>query len=239
MSTKINLICLPYAGAGASIFFQWRQTGIENMNIICPELAGKDKRFNEPLYESIEQEISDITNQLSKNCDCSNQPTVFFGHSFGAILAYELARFFEKNFGNNHLGLLVSGSPAPTLKRRGDVTHLSDSEFLAGVEKLAGYKHPALEDEMLRELFLPVIRRDVELHETYVHKWKEKSNIPVVCLYGNSDHLVNDEEALAWRDITSNDLKIKKVAGGHMFWLDDLNLIFQEIKELAIKIAEQ
>ncbi|MDR2713228.1 MAG: hypothetical protein LBB91_08985, partial [Clostridiales bacterium] len=225
---SINLVCISYAGAGPSVFNGWADYLPSNFNLFCPGLAGKDKRFNEPAFKNINDSVNDITNSIINNCEL-NKRTIIFGHSLGAILSYEVARKLEKEYSSEQFHIVVCGSPGPTIKRKGKASGLSDEDFCKEVEQIAGYRHPSFENPLLRELLLPSLRADVLMHESYNHVWTEKTNISITCMFGNQDHVVSRDEALAWQDVTAGPLNVVVFDGGHMFWVESVGSIINKI----------
>src|SRR5579871_5945877 len=88
--SRVPVICLPFAGAGASMFSEWGQYAAGQIEVVAPQLPGREKRFADPPYQSIEEASADLF-QLLREQIGERQQAAFFGHSMGAILAYELA----------------------------------------------------------------------------------------------------------------------------------------------------
>ena len=234
------LICLPYAGAGPSIFNTWRPLLQGSVQMLQPSMAGKEKRFAQSPVRSISLQVSDIAIQIQEQLSSlPEKPVIIFGHSLGAILAYELSRLLSSDSTTRIVHLIVSGSASPLLKRRGNATGLSDEEFVREVESLAGYTHPALGDKDMRALLLPALRADVEMHESYLHQWVRPANFNITCLHGRHDQVVYAEEALQWREVTQGSVDLLDVDGGHMFWLEDPELLVSTIKTVAANLVDQ
>lgn len=143
---------------------------------------------------------------------------MLFGHSMGAVLAYELAHRIERSGGPVRLAaLVVSGAPGPWTPRTDRADGLPDEEFAARVRAFAGYDHPALADPEMRELLLPTLRADVRLHESYVPSTDRKLDAPVVSVRGREDTLVGAAEAAEWGRATTGKLTVAEPAGGHMY----------------------
>jgi surfactin synthase thioesterase subunit len=164
---------------------------------------------------------------------------IVFGHSLGAIQAYELARWITSEPSRRAVHLVVSGSASPLLKRRGKATGLSDDEFVREVESLAGYTHPALADREMRGLLLPALRADVEMHESYVHEWAVPLEINITCVHGKGDEIVKASEAEQWRDVTQGTVDLLYAEGEHMFWVDDAAFLISKIKAVAANLVAQ
>lgn len=161
------LICLPFAGAGASFFAPWQGQAPAGLTILPVQLPGREKRFAEPAYTSAAEAVDDAYAQVTAALGGTGPRVAVFGHSMGAVLAYELAHRLEREPGIRLEALFVSGSPGPWTARTDRAGGLPEDEFVARVKSFAGYAHPALENPEMRELLLPSLRADVQLHENY------------------------------------------------------------------------
>ncbi|MFH8434199.1 thioesterase II family protein [Streptomyces sp. NPDC018007] len=211
------LICLPFAGAGPSFFTPWRKLAPEGLRILPVSLPGREKRFPEPAHTSAAPAVDDAYAQVAAALADGGR-VVLFGHSMGAVLAYELAHRIERSGGPIRLeALVVSGAPGPWTPRTDRADGLPDEEFAARVRAFAGYDHPALADPEMRELLLPVLRADVRLHETYAPSFGEPLSVPVLAVRGREDALVGAAEAAEWGRATTGKLTVAEPAGGHMY----------------------
>ncbi|MFJ6515054.1 thioesterase II family protein [Streptomyces sp. NPDC091406] len=234
------LICLPFAGAGPSFFTPWQKRAPEGMRILPVSLPGREKRFPEPAYTSAAPAVDDAYAQVTAALDGENGaggggPVVLFGHSMGAVLAYELAHRIERAGGPVRLAaLVVSGAPGPWTPRTDRADGLPDEEFAARVRAFAGYDHPALANPEMRELLLPALRADVRLHETYTPSTDRPLSVPVVSVRGREDALVGAAEAAEWGRATTGKLTVAEPAGGHMYLAEQpdavLELVAAEIR---------
>ncbi|MFM9609655.1 thioesterase II family protein [Streptomyces niveiscabiei] len=211
--TVTKLICLPYAGAGASFYRPWSGGELE---IVAPQLPGRERLIDDEPYRDVHAAVDGLLGQL----DLDGGRFALFGHSLGAVLAYELAHRLVELPGVEVAHLFVSGSPEPDLGRERRATGLSDAEFLDRVGEFAGYRHPALEDPEMRELLLPTLRADVEMHENYVRSTSLPLDAPITVFRGVDDELVSREEAASWSKATSRDFGHVEVPGGHMYLTD-------------------
>ncbi|MEU0097124.1 alpha/beta fold hydrolase [Streptomyces sp. NPDC006267] len=214
------LICLPFAGAGPSFFTPWQGLAPEGMRILPVSLPGREKRFPEPPYTSAAPAVDDAYAQVTAALGGAGGggPVVLFGHSMGAVLAYELAHRIERSGGALRVEtLVVSGAPGPWTPRTDRADGLPDEEFAARVRAFAGYDHPALANPEMRELLLPALRADVRLHETYVPSTDRPLGAPVISVRGREDSLVGAAEAAEWGRATTGKLTVAEPAGGHMY----------------------
>ena len=215
---RTTLLCVPFAGAGPSFFHPWRELAGDRWRVVSVELPGRERRLLETPYrnvvEAARNEIDDLVATLGEGAR-----VVLFGHSLGAVLAYELAHLLSTR-GVYVERLVVSGSPGPWTQRERRATGLKDDEFLARVEEFAGFRHEALDHPEMRELILPVLQADCEMHENYVPSTDEPVSVPICSLRGSSDGLVTAEEAQQWQDATTNEFSYAEFPGDHMYLVD-------------------
>ena len=224
----VPLVCFPFAGAGASFFRPWRARLVGRFDVIAVQLPGREKRIDDPPHTSVAAAIGEVLPELSERLG-SRGDVVVFGHSLGAVLAYELARRASREAGFQVERLVVSGSPVPSRQRDRRATGLSDDQFLQQVSDLAGYRHPVLEDPEMRELLLPALRADVEMHEAYRPGQLDVLAASITCLRGRDDALVSAAESASWQEVTHRPLDLVEVAGGHMYLVDDPERVFEAL----------
>ncbi|MEI5103114.1 alpha/beta fold hydrolase [Streptomyces sp. PmtG] len=216
---QTTLLCVPFAGAGPSFFHPWRELSGDRWSVVPVELPGREKRLLETPYrnvvEAAKTEIDGIVANLGEGAR-----VVLFGHSLGAVLAYELAHLLSAR-GVHVERMIVSGSPGPWTQRERRATGLEDEEFLARVEEFAGFRHEALDHPEMRELILPTLQADCEMHENYVPSTDDLVSVPICSLRGEDDGLVTAEEAQQWRDATtSGEFTYVEFPGDHMYLVD-------------------
>lgn len=225
------LLCLPFAGAGPSFFHPWRELSGDRWRVVAAELPGKERRILESPYrnvvEAAKTEVDDIAVELGPGAR-----TVLFGHSLGAVLAYELTHLLTAR-GVRVERLVVSGSPGPWTQRERRATGLRDEEFLARVEEFAGFRHEALDHPEMRDLILPVLQADCEMHENYVPSTDELVSVPICSLRGDSDGLVSAEQAHQWRDATTAGFSYAEFPGDHMYLVDQGREVLDAIEAAA------
>ncbi|MCX5194628.1 alpha/beta fold hydrolase [Streptomyces sp. NBC_00249] len=216
---QIPVLCFPFAGAGASAFRRCQEYGSDTVLITPVQLPGREERFGEPLYTDVVSAVDDLLPTVLEQI--AGSPVVaLFGHSLGAVMAYEMAHRLNSLGRPQVLKLFVSGSPGPWTQRETRATGLTDEAFLQQVKEFAGYTHPALENPDLREWLLPPLRADVEMHENYRAPSDKPLDIPVVSIRGESDELVSAAQAAEWEAATTGGCRQVELPGGHMYVVD-------------------
>jgi surfactin synthase thioesterase subunit len=234
MTGGTTLLCVPYAGAGAAFYHPWRASAPAGLQLVALQLPGREERIEEPPCGDVAAAVADLAGQL----DALSGPVAVFGHSYGAVLGYELARLLAvKGVDVRHL--FASGSPAPDAGRGTHTAHLSDDEFVDRIGEFAGYRHPAFEIPELREMLLPALRADVHAHEAYQHRWREPSPVPVTCLRGRDDHLVPPGYAAGWQRVTSRPVERLEFDGGHMYLTDHAPAVLAAIAARLLGVPAQ
>jgi surfactin synthase thioesterase subunit len=239
-SRRIPLLCLPFAGSGASFYRAWRRLAVGRVEVVPLQLPGREERFAEDLPSDVIATAAALARDWARGAD--GGPVALFGHSLGAVLAYEVAREVDRAYPGVVCHVFVSGSPALWTVRDRRATGLDDDEFLARVMELSGYRHEALDDPQLREILLPVLRADVAMHEDYRPMSKEPLGIPVTALRGADDRLVSRAQVEQWRDTTTARFAMAELPGGHMYLVDGpsalLELVDRTLHEGADRGAE-
>ncbi|MBA2239346.1 MAG: thioesterase [Lysobacter sp.] len=230
--SKYQLLCLPFAGAGASFFNEWKPY-TERLDVLAVQLPGREKRFCEPCYTDVFDAVAGILPEVSELVD-ADRKVIVFGHSLGAVLAYELTRSLATAGTCRIAGLVVSGSPDPWTPRKERATGLDDEEFLNRVSEFAGYTHSALDDPLMRELLLPTLRADVQMHENYRPQAETRVDVPILMVRGSGDELISSEQLAGWKSATSATAHAESLPGGHMYLTERPNELLGLIEDLFL-----
>lgn len=225
-----TVLCLPFAGAGAGFYRAW-QPPAGALSVTAVQLAGREERFSEPAATSVAEAVQALVREAEELLSQARAAggLAVFGHSMGAVLAFELVRTVEQTSPGSVRHLFVSGSPAPHRQRDQHASWLDDDAFAARVEEFAGYRHPAFDDPEMRELLLPLLRADVEMHESYHAADGARVSVPVTALRGCDDHLVDVADLRGWSRV-ADDLVIEELPGGHMYLADDQAALYEVLE---------
>lgn len=216
--TKLNeirkiLICFPYAGGGASAYNSWKSV-LENDITVCPvQLPGREERIMDEPYRDMEQLVKALIVEL---WEISRDKIYLFGHSMGGKIAYEVAKGLEER-GRKVEMLIVSGSRPPHIPEPNPIFHLPDEEFILALKKFQGMPDEILEDRDLLNFFLPMLRADFEMDESYVTKTPVCLKCPIVALGGSRDPEATEKEVSMWKDYTCDVFEYRMFEGSHFF----------------------
>jgi pyochelin biosynthesis protein PchC len=212
-----RLVCFPHAGGSASYFFPFSKLLTPEIEVLSIQYPGRQDRRAERCIESISELADEVQMALR---DWVRRPYAFFGHSMGAILAFEVAqRLAEANEGGPRW-LFASGRRAPS-RYRDENVHLTDDELLAlELSAIGATDRTFLDDPELRSVILPVTRSDYKAIETYRCKPGSRLKCPITVLVGDRDLKTSAEEAAAWREHSLGRFDLHTFPGGH-FYLDE------------------
>lgn len=212
-----TLVCLPFAGSGASFYRAWPPVPFGGPGrVLAVQFPGREELFGEEPFDDVRTAGAALVPDVLAE-SAPDAPLVLFGHSLGAVVAYEMARVVERSHPGRLGHLYVSGSPGPRGGRAERATGLDDEEFLACVHEFAGYRHEAFDVPELRELLLPVLRADVAMHENYQPADDEPLSAPITALRGADDLLVSARQSHEWADWTTGAFAYQELPGSHMY----------------------
>jgi medium-chain acyl-[acyl-carrier-protein] hydrolase len=212
--SRLRLFCFPYVGASHTVFRTWSRILPDEVTVYGVALPGRGRRILEAPISNLRDLVDELEEAIQPYLD---RPYAFYGHSFGALVGFELARHLRRQSTSPAL-LSVSGAHPPQLFRGDTANHtLSDQELVAVVRRLGGTPEAVLENAELVAALLPAIRADYEALETYVYTPGEPFDFPILGLGGTEDPQVALGDIQAWSEHTRAEFTLQLFPGGHFF----------------------
>lgn len=216
LSTKMRLFAFPHAGGGPSEFIAWANRFKPDCELICIQLPGRGSNIRDTPYLELKTIVHEVADAI---CPFVSEPFAFIGHSFGALVAFELARLLRRTGGGGPEHLFVSAARAPHLGLPHDPLHkLSDADFITALHSHYGGLPPAVTREQeLLQLLLPAIRADLTAYETYVYQAEPPLDCSITAFAGAQDATATAEATAQWSIHTGAEFEMNVLPGDHFF----------------------
>ena len=214
---RISLFCFPFAGGSSAAYNKWRSHIDKHIELHLVELAGRGRRIYEPHYESIEACVDDLFNVIRN--DLNKHPYAFFGHSMGAIIAYELALKIKKNNLPEPIHIFFSGRSAPHIPDAEPEMYylLPENEFKEKIVEIGGTPREFLDHPELMEALLPMIKNDFRIAELYKYIGEIVPLDYDISVLIGKDEDVTAEQMHEWRRVTKKICSVHYFEGEHFF----------------------
>lgn len=229
VASKVRMFCFPYAGGGVRTFRGWEKLFPDNVEVLPVQLPGRERRFSEVPFDN----VLDMAPQLVAGLlPFLRPPFAFFGHSMGALIAYELAVRLLPH-GLEPAMLLVSGAGAPTLSRHHNPVHaLPGPEFRASLSDIGGTPPEVLNNQELLGIVEPLLRADFKMAETYRPRYAPSLSCPIRAYGGAQDDDVPEAEVCAWQEVTTGIFSSRFFPGGHFYLYTEREALLTDIAEV-------
>jgi medium-chain acyl-[acyl-carrier-protein] hydrolase len=214
-ASQLRLFCFPYSGAGASVFYPWVNAFPSAIEVCPVQLPGRESRLSEPPFTHLAPLVEAAGRALLPYLD---RPFACFGHSLGALLSFELARYWQRHYGLTPVHLFVSAHPAPHVPdTEAPISQLPEPEFLQKLRDLNGMSEEILKSPELLQLLLPILRADFSACETYLHSPGEPLTCPISAFGGVRDPYMGRHDLEAWQAHTQARFAIRMFPGDHFY----------------------
>ncbi len=211
----MRLFCFPFAGGSAFSFRDWPISLPDGVALAAVQLPGREQRITEPPFIRLEPLVFELANALIPYLQT---PYVFFGHSMGALLAFEVARELRRRQMPIPAHLLVSAQQAPQLPvNTPAISHLPDSRFIASLKSLGGTAAETLNHTQLRQLLLPTLRADFAVCEGYSYRHEPPLSSAITAYGGLDDPRVSRVSLIDWKQQSTSRFKVRMLPGNHFF----------------------
>ncbi len=228
-SPRLRLFCFPYSGASASVFRSWPEQLGDDVEVVGVELPGRAWRRNEPAYTDAQLAAQAFCDAVAGELSV---PFAFYGHSVGALLAYEIAHTRRSRGLPMPVALFVSGRKPPH-DPRNRITYctLPDNKLFASIAELGGVPDAVLRDPDLRQMIISVLRADLTMAEQYPYVERPPLAQPLFVYASDADPLLDITEVTGWERHTSASCKLRRYRGGHFFIQDAASGFFADLSE--------
>jgi medium-chain acyl-[acyl-carrier-protein] hydrolase len=233
---KLILLAAPYAGGGASVFHTW-PSDLPGIELAALRLPGREQLLSEPPLRCLSDVVDAVVPEAAGFLD---RTYVLFGHSLGALIAFQIARELRRRYAAPPALLMVSACQAPQVLRLRRTFDLPDRELVRTLSD--PHRAPVTEGSSfaespeLVELMLPTIRADLEVAQTYEFQPESPLPCPIVAFCGTRGDEVLPSQMQPWADQAAGGFRLHLIDGGHLFLIDRrpqlLELIRDELSQL-------
>jgi surfactin synthase thioesterase subunit len=212
---RVRLFCFPYAGGTASIFHSWPARLPAAVEVCAIQLPGRANRLGETSFVRLPALVSALEDALLPALD---RPFAFFGHSMGALVAFELACRLRTARRLEPWILFVSAARAPQLTpRRPPGPAPREKDLRRALRRLDGTPAEVMASAELMALVAPAVKADIALCESYVYRRRSKLTCPISVFGGRRDRSVSRAGLAAWAAATRGRTAVHMLPGGHTF----------------------
>jgi medium-chain acyl-[acyl-carrier-protein] hydrolase len=234
---SLRLYAFPFAGGTGAFYHSWARQLPPQVELCGILLPGRHGRLKEPLYTRMGELVETLAHIVSAQDDV---PFLFFGHSMGAVLAFELAHHLRQTDGMAPCHLIVSGHRAPQLPNpRPDIFRLPTDRFIEALKLFNGTPAQLLEDRELMELLLPALRADFEMLSQLVYVERGPLPFPITAFGGLLDSEAQEDEIHAWSAHTNKTFEAAFFEGGHFFVSECLPEVIKRVCEICVRAAPE
>jgi len=231
---RARLVCLPYAGGNARVFHRWAET-LHGIEVLAVEAPGKGSRVLEQPCDDIDVYCKTLMAELVPALTGS-LPFSFFGHSNGAILAFEICCRLQAIGAPKPRRLLLSACGAPWARAPRHYSTLDDAAFKALLRDFDATPREILASDALLEMLLPGLRADFAIGDLYESAWPALRDVASHVFFGTKDS-IPEAEIFAWQRRIGSPVGFEPVQGGHFFIHDERDTLLAAIaRQLSVEL---
>jgi medium-chain acyl-[acyl-carrier-protein] hydrolase len=215
VDAPVRLFYFPYAGGNATAILPWQSELTDSLELLVAQLPGHGGRWSEQPVSELAALIDPLAGAVDKLAD---RPFAFYGHSLGALVAFEVARELRRRGLPAPIWLCVSGAEGPQTRLvKEHLRDLPDDELVEALRDYGGTPTELLDEAEMMDLLLPGIRADFAMSELYHYRAEPPLELPIQVLCGLDDPYVEVDRAAGWARETTWPLRERTYPGDHFF----------------------
>lgn len=214
------------------MFRHWHSE-LPTVDVCGVQLPGRESRWSEPALISLPLLTQQLSAQLRPMMD---EPFAFFGHSMGALIAFELARLVRRDHGLSPVHLFVSGSRAPHFRSRDtQIYQMPTDKFLEELSRLNGFPPEISENSEFMQFLMPTLRADIALCDTYLFRQESPLDCPITAYGGQDDRNVSADQVEGWKLHTGRRFRQRIFPGDHFFLESEWRAVLADVSAELVR----
>jgi medium-chain acyl-[acyl-carrier-protein] hydrolase len=237
-TASIRLFCFHCAGGSASEFRNWPAHLPGPFELVAVQLPGREGRVNEAFMTRMQDLTGEVVAAVTPLLD---KPYVIFGHSFGALVGFEAVRELRRRGSHQPLLFVPAGRQAPHLKeKKPPIASLPEEGFMEELRRDYGnHVGPILDSIELRDTFIPQIRADFALFETYRFHTEQPLDCPIFAFAGVEEDDLETDELNAWAVHTKRSFRSRRFPGDHFFIRESQRPMIEAMRQEIFSLRDE
>ncbi|MDX7988717.1 thioesterase [Xenorhabdus sp. 12] len=225
VNAKLRLYLFHHAGGSHMLYRAWQRELPDWIEFIAIELPGRGLSFGKACLESMEEIIDKLLPAIK-----TNKPFAFFGHSMGALVAYELTLELQARC-IHPLWIGLSAFKPAYMKRAELVKYylIEDKPFLDYLKTLGDISELE-EDKPALQMMLAIIRADFKVIDNCAMSESQIDEKTAVSLfYSKDDQEISYEIMKGWSRYILGSCSIYEFPGDHFYLQKYKNDVIEKI----------